>query len=41
MASFQGLLSPGGAAVATPDQQRGAAAHAAWLELRAAEERKR
>ena len=34
MEQFESLLSPA-AKVATPDQQQGAAAHAAWEELQA------
>lgn len=34
MEQFESLLSPA-AKVATPDQQQGAAAHAAWDELQA------
>ncbi|PRW33581.1 hypothetical protein C2E21_7638 [Chlorella sorokiniana] len=40
MEQFESLMSPG-AAIATPDQQAAAAAHAAWQELQAAATQKR
>lgn len=36
---FESLMSPASKGVLTPEQQRGAAAHAAWVELQASSKR--